>query len=150
MSTLVEEYYTPELEEFHKGFEFESNYVLFSNDLEWKPIIFGGNNRLMDDLPWFYSAYENDAVPTEFRVKYLDREDIESLGFKFRGGAINDGHKPSREYYTHNYNKDIELRYYTETNQLTVFNGSYDGEVAFIGKIKNKSEFNRLMKQLEI
>jgi len=139
MSTLVEEYYTPELEEFHKGFEFESNYVLFSNDLEWKPIIFGGNNRLMDDLPWFYSAYENDAVPTEFRVKYLDREDIESLGwYPGRLQGLNE------DSFTLN---DNQL-YWQDNQFIQIYN--WNSTIIFEGIIKNKSELRRLMKQLRI
>ena len=68
-------YYTPTIEEFHVGFEFESNYVGFSSDLKWRKIL------LNDSHDWFWTTYKQDAVETEFRVKHLDKEDIESLGF---------------------------------------------------------------------
>ena len=73
METIAPTYYTPELEEFHIGFEYECwvddkwyRQPLDENDL----IDFRDFNRKLKGLP------------SEIRVKYLDKEDIESLGFK--------------------------------------------------------------------
>lgn len=129
----MKKYYTPEIEEFYVGFEFESNYVLFNKTekgSEWEKII-------LDDsqFGWFYSAYTNDAVKSEFRVKYLDKEDIESLGFKLI----------EENFYYKRYCKDkYILRHYGLTSIIIQ---DEHGEL-FDGDIKNKSELKKLFKQL--
>lgn len=56
------EYYTPTIDEFILGFEFESNFWLFSGDGEWtKAKITQG---IIDDFKCLYVA---DAYPSEFR-----------------------------------------------------------------------------------
>ena len=63
---LNEVYYTPTRDQFKQGFQFESNYILFSPDATtWIPITLD----LEDEHQWFFSAYDEDAYPTEFRVK---------------------------------------------------------------------------------
>lgn len=59
-------YYTPSLDEFHNNF----NYEELVNG-EWLPTEFGLKTRF--NL-------------SEVRVKYLDRSDIESMGFRFLDG----------------------------------------------------------------
>lgn len=61
-------YYTPTIEEFHLGFEYE----ICSNDHAdiWEKCIFDGTERF-------------DVIESQinlFRVKILDKEDIESIG----------------------------------------------------------------------
>jgi len=141
----MNKYYTPEIEEFHFGFEFESNYVLFGKD--WTKVV------LSEEHDWFYSSYVNDAVPTEFRVKYLDKEDIESLGWKFD--------KISNEGQWKFFKDNICLYYRPKTHELGIFTidpskSDYmmkhimDNKQIHILIIKNKSELKKLMKQLNI
>ena len=72
-------YYTPEIDEFHVGFEFEySTMTPCGSSTEYVKDIFKDTdnvNTLFKDLP-------NDWYDLP-RVKYLDREDIESLGWIF-------------------------------------------------------------------
>src|ERR1035437_9775722 len=63
-------YYKPDLDEFYIGFEFQNKL----GD-EWETEIFKDTNNL-------HSMYLNRNT-IHLRVKYLDKEDIESLGFKF-------------------------------------------------------------------
>jgi ribosomal protein S17 len=74
-------YYTPEIEDFHVGFEFEQfeDYDVPGKEKEWHKWVFGKNGS---DNP------ENMNYPCPFginnktiRVKCLDQEDFESLGF---------------------------------------------------------------------
>ena len=129
---MKDKYYTPTIEEFHVGFEYESSYL---EDYDtWK-------KEIIDtaDVGYFYSTYTGDAVPTEFRVKYLDREDIESLGFK----QITDDC----------YNLPIrneELRLLFENDILKIYLADKYSNMLFQGTIKNKSELKRLLKQLNI
>jgi hypothetical protein len=129
---MKDKYYTPTIEEFHVGFEYESSYL---EDYDtWK-------KEIIDtvDVGYFYSTYTGDAVPTEFRVKYLDREDIESFGFVFKGG---DTHLT---YHSGGY----AITHAPSSNKIDIY--YYDG-YEFVSNIviKNKSELKRLLKQLNI
>lgn len=121
-------YYTPTIEEFHVGFEYETNYL--SKDWEKRTV-------KIDDAAWFFDTYYKDATSLEFRVKLLDREDIESLGWN-----------PDKisEFIKGKHSLNICL------NTIHIYvPGDYDGEEPhFNGKIKNKSELKKLMVQLGI
>lgn len=144
-----EKYYTPDLEEFYFGFEYEHKNP--TQDNIWKKEIVDS-----DMLGIVYSTYEEtpEDYPNEIRVKYLDQEDIESLGFILKGKTIDlwfekegitlrkDGH----------HFKNIKLQYGLHDNRLKitgVFVGGKE-ECFFQSKIKNKSELIKLLKQLEI
>ena len=134
---MKDKYYTPTIEEFHVGFEYESSYL---EDYDtWK-------KEIIDtvDVGYFYSTYTGDAVPTEFRVKYLDREDIESLGFIFVADEW--WHKTNI-----GDNWQI-LKIGKNSYQITYGQNEYidKSKGMFSGVIKNKSELKRLLKQLNI
>ena len=63
----MSEYYTPEIEEFHVGFECEYK--------EPDEEAFESDELTERDVAYLL------AYPDRARVKYLDKEDIESLGF---------------------------------------------------------------------
>lgn len=144
---MESKYYTPTIEEFHVGFEFESNYVLFAKNKkgdEWSRCVMTG-----DEFSWFHEAYTNDAVESEFRVKYLDELDIWHCGFNI---------DIARDYQKNelilcetdgSIIKDYYQIVYKISNHQTQIFGVGD-ELLFNGKIKNKSELRALMKQLEI
>ena len=126
----MSKYYTPSIEEFHVGFEYESSYL---EDYDtWK-------KEIIDtvDVGYFYSTYTGDAVPTEFRVKYLDREDIESLGFECMGGN-----------WYHD-NKAYQIIGTWESIEISRGQHEYR-DVLFKGTIKNKSELKKILKMLGI
>lgn len=152
---MENKYYTPELEEFHVGFEFESNYILFrkgNKGDEWNKHILTKENT------WFWDAYENDAIETEFRVKYLDTEDIESLGFNQRPIDL-DG-KPNVMYTKPLENKIknfdiVDIVHNPISKWVLITIGDHQSpwsvwETTFAGTIKNKSELKKLLKQLGI
>ena len=118
-------YYTPSLEEFHIGFEFETSYL---EDYDtWKKVTLE-----FDDFGFYTSTWEVDSNPTEFRVKYLDKEDIESLGWKKEENCFVKDH--------------CKLYLYGNTHiQIQSL-----GNLNFNGTIKNKSELIKLLKQLNI
>lgn len=73
----MEKYYTPAIEEFHVGFEYEINmHFRMAEESKWYSAIITKDNwgANMDII----------NVLARARVKYLDREDIESLGWKYR------------------------------------------------------------------
>ncbi len=129
-------YYTPTIKEFHVGFELESNYIIFSKDKQWQSLLLTEQN-----ISLFLDCYIQDAVKEEFRVKYLDKEDIESLGWKVDGLG---------EIYTSFNLNNFDLTMW-DGNYLEISgNESNDSQNSFNGTCKNKSELIKLMKQLEI
>jgi hypothetical protein len=73
---MENKYYTPAIEEFHVGFEYE---ILHNN--EWKKTsVF--NNSCGGDIIFEIKNMGHWDVVSKPRVKYLDKEDIESLGWR--------------------------------------------------------------------
>jgi len=130
MSTLVEKYYTPELEEFYPGFEYE--YLQLVNGVaKWKKDSFG---RVVTSISTLKYLFDNGV-----RVKHLDHEDIESLGwYSGRLQGLNE------DSFTLN---DNQL-YWQDNQFIQIYN--WNSTIIFEGIIKNKSELRRLMKQLRI
>lgn len=145
-------YYTPSIEEFHVGFECELRN--FDNG-EWRSYVFSLNQVCFDKDG---NTKEHAVVfwikHGEVRVKYLDAADIEECGWvlKSEGNIIvfkrNEPIDPNES------EEFLEYWHLTLHNDGTVIvhnNGFYDSEIIiFYGKIKNKSELKRLMKQLGI
>jgi len=145
---MENKYYIPSIEEFHVGFEYEQDYSIVQRDHEAL------------ENPWGYKIFEvkdyefiDHLVETKFaRVKYLDKEDIESLGFHrdyVRTKLVaNIGFWIKRKYEDHfkSDKSDLYATYSTLTHilSLTRFTSSLDFE------IKNKSELKKLLKQLNI
>jgi hypothetical protein len=118
-------YYTPEPEEFHIGFHFEYKYsVANPGDKGWTKKIFTGDNFEISDAT---------EVSDFTRVKYLDHEDIESLGFIQESQAT--------------YFKDGWYIEWLPTDTLDVYCAS---DCRFKGIIKNKAELKKLLTQLGI
>ena len=124
-------YYTPEIEEFHVGFEYEYKY----NDKGWTQKVYEPH-------------FEVDKIEAEkyCRVKYLDKEDIESLGFEvkkepyrwqFGKGHIN--------LTTAIYNSKSDVPH----DRITISDGR-DDHTYFDGTIKNKSELINQLKRCGI
>ena len=80
----TEKYYTPKITEFYEGFEFEfldKSGPLVANAIikkEWKK----------DSIDWhwldiIFDDYEHnpETISENYRVKFLDKEDIEEIGF---------------------------------------------------------------------
>jgi hypothetical protein len=133
----MDKYYAPELEEFHVGFEFETRYL--ERDWVKKELTF-------DDFGFYTSTWYVDSVPeTEFRVKCLDKEDIESLGWKqefdMQAYILNSNSSGHQLYDDHD---DPEGK----GKHITIY--GLDINVIFKGYVKNKSELKKLLKQLKI
>jgi len=70
---MKNKYYTPTIEEFHVGFEYEyQDGVDKDNKDVWKKTICTKSD---------FRYLSKTKIKDFRRVKYLDREDIESLGF---------------------------------------------------------------------
>lgn len=135
----MDKYYTPTIEEFHIGFEYE--YLDEKGD--W-----------IKDVPIEITPDDYDEQSYGLRVKYLDKEDIESLGFKSKSPRSDMKHH-------HYFWKDApgKLGYWTEVSidfrwgykdiSIKGVRG-YENDYLFRGIIKNKSELKQILKQLNI
>lgn len=127
-------YYVPTIEEFHVGFECERSGLELPP--QWHKYIVNVNTF---NEPVFIGR----KLGPSFRVKYLDKEDIESLGFT----------------------ETIEDQYYLDSNRLEgiitllidsdlfiqiILKRDNISNYLFQGTIKNKSELKVLLKQLTI
>ena len=125
-------YYTPTIEEFHIGFEYEEYQFLERN---WKTVKceFIKPNTTID--------------PKWFRVKYLDQSDIESLGWESKGKS----HFIKSDWILRKFEDGliIYLDYYAgKLEHSWMYEDSV--KILFEGTIKNKSELIKLMQQLNI
>lgn len=123
---MENKYYTPEDNEFHIGFEYESgNKATLENITEWF-------EEVIEDKIDLFSVFDDYTV---VRVKYLDEQDILDCGFEY----TND----KRDLVKNN----IRLRPYIggvfKIPELTIYKNS---ERIFSGQIRNKSKFKEILK----
>lgn len=142
MSILKKElYYQPEIEEFHIGFQYEQELNNYnwrkmvrppSDNFEWVKFEFNTSTSL--------SKIQKEIKEEKIRVKYLDTEDLENLGF------IEKLKKP--DYFTSPKkptDSDYHLLFSFKDGVLKL--GGIHG-IAF--HVKNKNELKKLCKQLDI
>lgn len=153
-------YYTPTIEEFHVGFEFEIK--CFYDGSEFEPFIQDNLEPPMISHGSGFCPFEHALSEGHIRVKLLDREDIESLGLKFIGCELEEDRRTCKFPIIYEVRKrdtdnifdlgkaeitlvNISENIYNLTNYK--LNPARKISGAFI---KNKSELKRLMKQLGI
>ena len=146
----MSKYYTPEIEEFHVGFEFEynkggNNWVKHtSGNHDFRDGIIDVGVGETDDA--LYNPFYMGISERDFRVKYLDKEDIESLDWEYFDQYRDGG--------TSIYRKDDKTLTYYGTNRIkedyTLIIHNNAGSRFFYGTIKNKSELKKVLKMLGI
>jgi spore coat polysaccharide biosynthesis protein SpsF (cytidylyltransferase family) len=137
-----DKYYTPDISEFYVGFEYEQIENCSINggpkQLQWVKKVFDFTNT--SKFNWQIHNY-----PEEFRVKYLDIQDIEELGYTVKWDEKFKVFNANVKY--NELNKMLCFdptgkRNDTGTNIQTFSNGWF--------KIKNKSELKKLLTMLDI
>ena len=150
-------YYIPTIEEFHVGFNYEIWEKKLVYDKVWK---FRVNKYIFNEKQvtqtFFNYNFTEDLREGKIRVKLLDKEDIESLGFnitkdneeielsleskRYIGGpSAGDDYK-------------IIILYGLDNKEMWIYkkcNNGYEYNL-FKGLIKNKSELRKLFKMLNI
>lgn len=128
-------YYTPKIEEFYVGFEYESMHKG-----EW----------IKDKITQVCDIPEDDLEHnngSETRVKYLDKEDIESLGFTYSKDMMYALSKFS--------NKKIHILFNNYDNKIVIMRNddhmfTEQDTIYFSGKIRNKSELKQILKIISV
>lgn len=132
-------YYTPSIEEFHVGFEYEAK----PNDpLEWDKALVKTFPETPHNLGgrFLFEFIEDRLSINCIRVKYLDKEDIESLGF------VQNKKFP---YLFENEMLGCRLVESNKHHQYTIKSNRFDDE-CFRGVIQNKSELKKLLPKLTL
>lgn len=125
----MKKYYTPRVEEFMVNFKYEYK--------TWK----GWSQMTMDSFnhrPNGTMNLQYDLVlnKDKFRVKYLDRQDIESLGF-----SVESYFEAIQSY--KDIDSKVQVMCFSTNNIVEIRNPSM---IMFKGVIKNKSELERILK----
>lgn len=147
-------YYTPTIEEFHVGFEFEKydNRTAAYVENNYKPTNWHKFKYNLESIR--LSQLGTHLYEKTIRVKYLDQSDIESLGWKL--GILRLFNKDLTVYGLDkhsNYILTTPIEVYEKTHIIDISRVESIGKGlnrVFRGTIKNKSELKLLMKQLGI
>jgi len=144
----MKEYYTPAIEEFHVGFKCEKLYFNDHPTHKGERLVWGEeiiDKYLLGDI---IEDEDPEYIINNYRVKYLDREDIESCGWKYQHSTFEFEAKSSKQMLA--FTKDTYLLKYIPENQSLRIDDDYIDMIQFCGFIKNISELKKLMKQLNI
>lgn len=151
---MEERYYTPKIEEFYAGFEFELlEHTHDEPNGVWTQSVYG--HLLLHSNGGMFSTDlqdANDWVKEEVvRVKYLDHEDLKELGWEVSKLRWQFNFKNGQYFLVcdiHTSKEDIPLPV-PNRGHISIMD-LRDGAVIFWGYIKNKSELKKLMCQLNI
>jgi hypothetical protein len=136
----MEKHYVPEIEEFHVGFEYERRHL--------------GDNWISDT--WLFHQFSegrflaNLSYAESIRVKYLDDEDVISLGFN---QITHDCFNLNVPLYRGREQQEVRLIIRQTVLIYLAQDAKYndtDTTNLFTGTIKNKSELKKLLTQLQI
>ena len=142
-------YYTPTIEEFHVGFEYEYkpkvgpwvkiNYNNWMSPSKGMDLDFCTEQDLLRKFDIIDQCIKREDV----RCKFLDQSDIESLGWKDCDNIYNTIRWDFNDYI---------LMFYKKDNRYLIFRdcGPNNIQTVFNGFIKNKSELIKLQQQLDI
>ena len=138
---MENKYYTPNIEEFRIGFEYE---VYIPEKELWSTETFYLNNSHIDVIKYVNIQTENTL--RKVRVKYLDKSDIESLGFE------KSPDEPEEWFW--NYKGDFNIQLYFNDKIENLDRGigisMYNDSLVFSGYIKNKSELQQVLKMIGV
>lgn len=147
---MENKYYTPELSEFYVGFEFE---VLNNESKFYIPGLAKNEWSSIESNFGIFTSVEKIQrliLDKQIRVKNLDREDIESLGWE------HDSTIKSESYFIHKdfsliTREEWRLIYDSKNNSIDISDlNNINLSFSFYGTIKNKSELKKIMQMLNI
>lgn len=132
----TDKYYTPELSEFHVGFEFD-----IKHDSGFEKSIYSVSHVDLFNI-------ENNIQLENVRVKHLDQSDIESFGFEFIIDRFMLG--KDRDLAVWIIPQETIIGHTFISRIMIVDCRFYMHNIRFDGHIKNKSELAVLLKQLNV
>ena len=151
---MKEGYYTPSISEFRLGFEFETKQ--FTNEERSKYKWISQKWSAESSMIYLFNvkvAHGEDpkvtSVPNSIRVKYLTREDIESLGWTHVGGKFLPN---SYQYFENNKNQELKLVFHPLWYEVRIYKDQMPshGCNLFNEVLINKSEFKDELRRIQI
>lgn len=149
---MENKYYTPEIEELYVGLECEHTSNMLAFEVNNTSRIYKEKLNQTDLSNYLIWEIEEGGLEKFIRIKYLDQEDIESLGFKRKAisrsewsKVVNDQIFTIHEFWTYNRSERENLIRITSGKE-----NNFPYRIKFEGDIKNKSELVRVLKQLNI
>jgi hypothetical protein len=145
----MSKYYTPKIEEFHVGFEYECKCIIQEKETWYKEKVNKSDNSTYIDI----DSIENWCNAGDVRVKYLDIEDIESIGWTYEYVCKDDEDCTLVEGFRLKLNDTDEYILYKDCNKYILyyshvyntFTGNSEYDILFKGIVKNKSELKKIM-----
>ena len=144
----MEKYYTPELSELHIGFEVEKAVYISTEPYYPSPSVLDSWKKVTINHPIMMSICSWGT--SEFRVKYLDQQDIEECGFTYTGKSIDSWFIKEGLFEINGWTSYcIRLHYGEHDHRMVILAMDLNEEVIlFQGIIKNKTEFKKVIKML--
>ena len=161
----MEKHYTPEIQEFYVGFEYEVLEKAVTNIDNFS------DKNLQAELEedsWFKFKYPDPYLgynlpklfEKEIRVKYLDQEDFEELGFEKSKLPTHKKAGVNVDVYR-NGTLNLVIGHYTEIHKIStitldpskskkLLETNWDEHQINLISINNKSELKRLLKQINL
>lgn len=144
------EYYTPKIEDLFVGYECEYRAKSYQSKdkTEWHPW-----KEIVCEESFMARGCSESYYPSdiEIRTKYLDKEDIESLGFKY--DEKKEEFISNKTYLGIGIGDDKKIHiFYDEYRRLTIYYQENRGEVhvVFDGKCTSINELKKIMSYLNI
>ena len=138
---MEEKYYTPQIEEFYVGFEYE----YLSIEDKWIKDKFNSiKPQDEEQMPFILIERTLKKCSTDLRVKYLDKEDIEECKFKYISSLFY-----SKEDFF-KINDRYELYYNYNKYNCKIDDTDNNDSILFDGTIKNKSELIKILQMVNI
>lgn len=149
-----EKFYTPEIGELHVGLECQIHEYSDMNEESFEDCVL--NNIILKNILELsiVNKHLDDWLERTIRIKYLDNQDIESLGFiesKLQNRLFL--FKNKIDLGKRGVNLTIGLNTNYINSHTIIFAKPDDKPIEFnfnlfVGKIKNKSELKRILKQI--
>lgn len=170
----MDKYYIPSIEEFYAGFEYEEKVIIYTDKGWFTHKGLGWEKRVFSSTNYMENYYLSERVKlglvgkynTTIRVKYLDKDDLEELGFtQVPVDNLYIGHfkqlyskyginKENKQYgvsiFFDNIVDNNYIKIYSAIAPEAVHGHLENSHCSFRGCIKNKSELIKLLKQLGI
>jgi hypothetical protein len=146
-------YYTPDAADIYPGYEYEfnGNKINYESVGEWSKNIAGTEPEecsILDQWGLYYGKPSNYYIQQGWvRTKYLDREDIESLGWI---DGITEGNTSRYNMSARDYKDRIFLLVDNPTRQIRIVLQKGLGDTLFWGECKSKNELRKIMQWIGI
>lgn len=165
---MENKYYVPSIEDFRVGFEFEHKDPYYEGREEFQEAVIETSElvRYYNSQDKLFNYWEAehllsnilwDIENKNIRVKYLDKNDIESFGFDCMRAELNMNNKHFffKPWINIDGKNKTPVRCYTlqwtpEKNNIVIQTTDDVPSILFNGKVKNKSELKMVLQMIGV